>query len=93
MSETGVHRRDLAFKSTEPPEAKTSAALKTLPASRRDDEKLKLLARALGRQAARRHMHRGHSIVEVALALALGALIIAGLWYCGLLHSGWDQHP
>ena len=37
------------------------------------DEPLKRLARALGRQAARRHIARGRSIFEIALLLALVA--------------------
>ena len=56
------------------------------------DKKLKLLARALGRQAARRHMHRGYSLLEIALCLTLGALVVAALWYGGLLHSDLGQH-
>lgn len=49
-------------------------------------EHLRSLARALARQAARRHMHRGYSLLEIALGLALGALAVAALWYCGILH-------
>jgi hypothetical protein len=47
------------------------------------DEPLKRLARALGRQAARRHMARGRSIVEVALLLAALALVAALLVWSG----------
>ena len=49
-------------------------------------EHLRSLARALARQAARRHMHRGYSLLEIALGLALGALVVAALWYGGILH-------
>lgn len=49
-------------------------------------EHLRSLARALARQAARRHMHRGYSLYEIALILALGALAVAALWYGGSLH-------
>ena len=52
------------------------------------DEALRSLARALGRQAARRHLHRGTSITELAIVLALGALIVAALLYAGMLHLG-----
>ena len=50
------------------------------------NELLRSLARALGRQAARRHMHRGYSLLEVALCLALGALAVAALWYGSVFH-------
>ncbi len=40
------------------------------------DEHLKTLARAMGRQAAQRHMARGRSIVEIGLMLAVFAIII-----------------
>ena len=49
-------------------------------------EHLRSLARALARQAARRHTHRGYSLYEIALVLALGALAVAALWYGGILH-------
>ena len=52
------------------------------------DEALKSLARALGRQVARRHLHCGTSIIELAVILALGALIVAALLYAGMLHPG-----
>ena len=38
---------------------------------------IKLLARSLGRQAARRHIARGWTIMEVALALVVAALALA----------------
>ena len=41
------------------------------------DEHLKTLARAMGRQAARRHMAKGRSILELALMLAVCAIIIS----------------
>lgn len=50
------------------------------------DDKLKFLARALGRQAARRHLHRGYSIYEIVMVLAVGALAIAALWYGGVFN-------
>jgi hypothetical protein len=40
------------------------------------DEHLKTLARAMGRQAARRHMARGRSILELGLMLAACAIVI-----------------
>lgn len=49
------------------------------------DEPLKCLARALGREAARRHMARGRSIIELALALALAALAFSA----AVLVRGW----
>lgn len=49
-------------------------------------ERLITLARTLGRQAAQRHMHRGYSLLEIALCLMLGALTIVALWYGGILH-------
>lgn len=52
------------------------------------DEHLKSLARAMGRQAARRYLNRGYSIVEIAMVLVLGALIIGALLYVDILHSG-----
>ena len=51
----------------------------------RGTAQLRLLARALGRQAARSHLHRGYSTTEVALGLAAGALVIVAFWYLGLL--------
>lgn len=42
---------------------------------------IKLLARSLGRQAARRHIARGWSIMEVALALVVAALALAAALY------------
>ncbi len=71
---------------------KTGAALPTIlppdqPISPAPDP-LKLLARAMGRQAARRYLNRGYSIYEIAIFLAVGALIIGVLLYAGSLHSG-----
>ena len=40
------------------------------------DEHLKTLVRALGRQAAQRHMARGRSILEIGFMLAVFAIII-----------------
>lgn len=48
-------------------------------------DRLITLARTLGRQAARRHLHRGNSLLEIALCLTLGALVLATLWYGGIL--------
>ena len=52
------------------------------------EEALLTLARCLGRQAARQQLARGWSLLELAAALALGALLVAGLGYSGLLHGG-----
>jgi hypothetical protein len=41
------------------------------------DEPLRVLARALGRQAARQHLARGNSIAEIAAALAIVAIFAA----------------
>ena len=49
-------------------------------------DRLITLARTLGRQAARRHLHRGYSLLEIALCLTLGALVVAALWYDGILN-------
>jgi hypothetical protein len=49
------------------------------------DEKLKRLAHLLGRQAARRQMFRGCSILEIAGLLALCALVIGALLMSGYL--------
>ena len=49
-------------------------------------DRLIALARTLGRQAARRHLHRGYSLLEIALCLTLGALVIGALWYGGILN-------
>ena len=48
-------------------------------------QKIRLLAEILGRQAAHRHLARGYSLIEIAAALAvaallLGALLLAGQW-------------
>ena len=54
-------------------------------------DRLITLARTLGRQAARRHLHRGYSLLEIALCLTMGALVIAALWYGGILQLGSGQ--
>ena len=54
-------------------------------------DRLITLARTLGRQAARRHMHRGYSLTEIAVGLTLGALAVTALWYGGFLHSELGQ--
>ena len=48
---------------------------------RTTDQAITLLARALGRQAARRHLARGWSMFEVALALVVAALALATALY------------
>ena len=45
------------------------------------DQVIRLLARSLGRQAARRHLTRGWSIMEVSLALVAAALVLAAALY------------
>ena len=45
------------------------------------DQAIKLLARSLGRQAARRHLARGWSMMEVTLALTVAALALAAALY------------
>ena len=52
------------------------------------EEALLTLARCLGRQAARQQLARGWSLLELAAALALGALVVAAMGYAGLLHGG-----
>ena len=52
------------------------------------EQALLALARCLGRQAARQRLSRGWSLLELAAALALGALLVAALGYAGLLHGG-----
>ncbi len=52
------------------------------------EDALLTLARLLGRQAARQQLARGWSLLELAAALALGALVVAALGYAGLLHGG-----
>ena len=67
------------------------ASARLLPVTNHSDaakERLVTLARTLGRQAARRHMHRGYSLVEIALCLTLGAFVIAALWYGDILNFG-----
>jgi hypothetical protein len=41
------------------------------------DEPLRVLARAMGRQAARRHMMHGRSILEIVVLLAACAVVLA----------------
>ncbi len=63
-----------------PPAAATATARDHEP-SRSADQAVKLLARSLGRQAARRHIARGWSMIEVALPLAVAALALAAALY------------
>jgi hypothetical protein len=48
---------------------------------------IRLLARSLARQAARRHVSRGLSILEVAATLLVGAAILGALLCFGWGHS------
>ncbi len=43
------------------------------------NEKLRLLAREMGRQAARQHLARGNSVVEIAAVFAIVAMLMAAL--------------
>ena len=54
----------------------------------RAEEALLTLARCLGRQAARQQLSRGRSLLELAMALAGGALILAAILYAGIFPGG-----
>lgn len=69
-----------AIASIYPPQAPAPQALGRGPIKSADRQIL-LLARSLGRQAARRHIARGRSIFEVGLALAVAALVLAAAMY------------
>lgn len=71
----------------EPADAEVGRVAAT-PTRREVDEKLAHLARCLGRQAARRHLSRGWSIWELAVAITFGALVLSGVLYVRSLHGG-----
>lgn len=52
------------------------------------EETLVTLARCLGRQAAKEQFARGFSLWEIAVGLAIGALIIGLMSYAGLFLGG-----
>ena len=90
MSSGIVEDKETITECVEPGNIASARLISTAMDSDAAKDRLRTLARTLGLQAARRHLHRGYSLLEIALCLTLGALVIAALWYGGFLnlHSG-----
>lgn len=86
MSSGIVEDKETITECVEPSKIASARLLSTAMDSDAATDRLITLARTLGRQAARRHLHRGHSLLEIALCLTLEALAIAALWYGGILN-------
>ena len=75
-----------------PPSVEAPAAMVTAMARDQElatsaDRAIKLLARAIGRQAARRHLARECPMIEVALVLVVAALALAAALYLQAQHG------
>ena len=91
MSSGNVADTETITECVEPGNIAPARLLSTAMDSDAAKDRLITLARTLGRQAARRHMHRGYSLTEIAVGLTLGALAVTALWYGGFLHSELGQ--